>query len=200
MIDDKRFIDFTTVQRHKILKDHHQTLEDLGKQNMATSNTLSDFLIWGVSEFPAKKYVAILWDHGSGINGFGADSNFNGDILTPVELAKAFEDTKDSTRTNFEIIGFDACFMASIEVADTVKSFGNYMVASQELIPPAGWDYSAFLASLIKNPSQDGLTLGKNIADSFQKYYKLMLEKLGYDVYSSDNNIYNGFTSGFGFS
>ena len=181
--DGERFIDFTTVQRHKILKHHHQTLEDLGRKNMATSNTLSDFLTWGVSEFPAKKYVAILWDHGSGINGFGADNNFNGDILTPVELAKAFEDTKDSTRTNFEIIGFDACLMASIEVANNVKSFGNYMVASQELIPPAGWDYSTFLTSLVKNPSQDGLALGKNIADSFQEYYRINAQELGYDAY-----------------
>ena len=183
MKDDKRFIDFTTVQRHKILKDRHQTLEDLGKQNMATSNTLSEFLIWGVSEFPAEKYVAILWDHGSGINGFGADSNFNNDILTPVELAKAFKDTKDSTLTNFEIIGFDACNMASIEVADTIQSFGNYLVASQELVPPAGWDYSAFLTSLLKNPSQDGLVLGKNIADSFQKYYEVNAREIGYDAY-----------------
>jgi hypothetical protein len=73
--------------------------------------------------------------------------------------------------------------MATIEVANTVKSFGNYMVASQELIPPSGWDYSAFLTSLVKNPSQDGLTLGKNIADSFQEYYRINAEELGYDVY-----------------
>ncbi|RPH73646.1 hypothetical protein EHM76_05050, partial [bacterium] len=181
--DGERFIDFTTVQRHKIMKHHHQTIQDLGRENMATSNTLSDFLTWGVSEFPAKKYVAILWDHGSGIKGFGADSNFNGDILTPEELSKAFEITKDSSHTNFEIIGFGACLMASIEVADTVKSFGNYMVASQELIPPGGWDYSTFLASLAKDPNQDGLELGQNIADSFQEYYRTNAQELGYDVY-----------------
>ena len=183
MVDDKRFIDFTTVQRHKIFKNHYQTLHDLEKQNMAVPKTLSDFLIWGASEFPAKKYVAILWDHGNGINGFGADTNFGGDIFTHAELRKAFEDTKDSIHTNFEIIGFDACLMASIEVADSIKSFGNYLVASQELIPPDGWDYSAFLASLIKNPSQDGLTLGKNIADSYQEYYEENAQELGYDVY-----------------
>ena len=184
VIDDKRLIDFTTVQRHKILRrSSSRHWKILVRQNMATSNTLSDFLIWGVSEFPAKKYAVILWDHGNGINGFGADTNFDGDIFTHLELTKAFADTKDSTHTNFEIIGFDACLMASVEVAHTVKSFGNYMVASQELIPPAGWDYSGFLASLIKNPSQDGLTLGKNIADSFQKYYKVNAQELGYDVY-----------------
>jgi hypothetical protein len=181
--DDKRFIDFTTVQRHKILKNQHQTLEDLGNQNMATSNTLSDFLIWGVSEFPAKKYVVILWDHGSGITGFGKDTNFKGDILEPAELAKAFEDSKDSTQTNFDIIGFDACLMASIEIANTVKSFGNYMVASQGLVSPAGWDYSAFLASIVKNPNQDGLMLGKKIADSFNEYYRTHAHELGYDEY-----------------
>lgn len=42
---------------------------------MGQPSTLSDFINWGVSEFPARKYAIILWDHGSSINGFGKDLN-----------------------------------------------------------------------------------------------------------------------------
>jgi hypothetical protein len=48
--------------------------------------TVSDFIIWGMTEFPAKKYAIIFWDHGSGVNGFGRDILFNNDTLTLDEI------------------------------------------------------------------------------------------------------------------
>ena len=63
-------LDFTKVQRHKIVNGTLQNLMDLGHKNMAEPNTLSDFLSWGISEFPSKKYAIIFWGHGSGIHWF----------------------------------------------------------------------------------------------------------------------------------
>ena len=56
-IDTTRFIDFTQVQRHIILKNGSKILSDLGKINMGDPKTLSDFIKWGVKNFPAKKYA-----------------------------------------------------------------------------------------------------------------------------------------------
>ena len=183
IINDKRFIDFSIVQRHLIFKNDFQTLENLGEKNMANSNTLSDFLQWGITKFPAKKYAVILWDHGSGVNGFGADRNFGDDKLTPNEIQKAFSDVIRNENKKFELIGFDACLMASVEIADKIKSFGNYMVASEELEPPWGWDYSFLIKSLNSNPKQDGFVLGKTIADSYMKSSQIITSKVGYDAY-----------------
>ena len=44
--------------------------------------------------------------------------------------------------TPLEVIGLDACCMASLEVALALAPYGQYMVASQELEPAAGWDYT----------------------------------------------------------
>jgi Clostripain family/PsbP-like protein len=169
-IDHKRFIDFSKVQRHKIIKGSFETLADLGRENMGDPKTLSDFITWGISEFPAKRYAVILWDHGSGINGLGADKNFNNDELNLNEIERAFADSKKTTNKKLELIGFDACLMASIEVADRIEPFGGYMAASEEIEPSWGWDYSAILTSLAINPNQDGSLLGKTIADSFFRY------------------------------
>ena len=111
-----------------------------------------------MSNFPAKKYAIILWDHGRGINGFGADFVFNNDKLTLDGMKQAFANaSKITNNKKFELIGFDSCLMASVEVANSVKSFGNYMVASEEIEPQWGWDYSSILSSLNAYPDQGWL-------------------------------------------
>ena len=110
-------VDFTKVQRHQIVNGTLQNLMDLGHKNMAEPNTLSDFLSWGISEFPAKKYAIIFWGHGSGIHGFGKDINFINDALSPSELLNSFYRNLNVTGVNFELIGFDSCLMSSLEVA-----------------------------------------------------------------------------------
>jgi Clostripain family len=162
-------IDFRNVQRHQIVNHRLQTLDYLGLQNMGDSKTLSDFIVWGMSQYPAKKYALIFWDHGSGINGFGNDVVFH-DILNLDKLHKALLDANQITGKSFEIIGFDACLMASIEVADKIMPFGKYMVASEDITPADGWNYSAVLSNLTKYPNQDGLSASKTIANSFAKH------------------------------
>ena len=41
-------------------------IEDLGELNMGDPQTLSDFIEWSMSSYPAEKYFLILWDHGDG--------------------------------------------------------------------------------------------------------------------------------------
>jgi hypothetical protein len=164
-IDDTRFIDFTKVQRHLIMKDKVQTLQDLGNLNMGLSQTLEDFLRWGTEKYPANKYVVILWDHGAGLLGFGFDNIYN-DTLTLDEIDDSFDLITGPDR-KIEILGFDACLMASVEVANQISSFANFLVASEEVEPAWGWDYSTVLSSIRQDPTQDGKALGKVIADSY---------------------------------
>ena len=182
-IDGKRFIDFTKVQRHKILHNGIQPLGDLGTKNTGDPNTLSDFIVWGMSHFPAKKYAIILWDHGGGINGFGGDQQFNNDKLTVDEIHQAFANAaRVMVNKKLELIGFDSCLMASVEIANSVKQFGNYMVASEEIEPQWGWDYSSILTSLTAHSNEDGSMLGRAIADSFFKRTQLLSESQGYSA------------------
>src|SRR5678815_1293659 len=87
---EKSITDFTKVQRHQITNGTLHTLMDLGQKNMGEPNPLADFIKWGISEFPAKKYAIIFWGHGSGIHGFGKDIKYSGNALTPYDLFKGF--------------------------------------------------------------------------------------------------------------
>jgi len=58
--------------RYHIQKDddfEHVTspvVQDLGEVDMGSRKTLTDFLEWGVKNYPAKKYMVVLWNHGTG--------------------------------------------------------------------------------------------------------------------------------------
>ena len=133
-------------------------------QNMGAAGTLRDFVTWGFENYQAAKYGLILWNHGSGsINGVCFDELFDNDSLSLQELNEALTGYDKA----FEFIGFDACLMATLETAQTVMPFANYMVASEELEPGSGWDYVGIGKYLARNPQANGADLGKVIADGF---------------------------------
>ena len=164
-IDDYRYVDFTTVKRHEIKNDIIE-ISDLGRQNMGDPKTLTDFLVWGTSSYPADNYALILWNHGSGINGYGHD-DVSFDFLSLDEIDDALNSAKKLNDVHYEMIGFDACLMATIEVANIVKDYGHYLVASEEIEVGYGWKYDEIISSLNENPKQTGAELGQVIADSF---------------------------------
>jgi hypothetical protein len=156
-----------TVQRKKVLKDQLQFISDIGQPDMAEGNTLRDFITWGMAQFPAERYMLVLWDHGGGPNaGFGLDENSNRIMSLPT-LQTAVRNAMGTSGKKFELIGFDACLMASVEVADALAPVANYLVASQEIEPGAGWDWQAFVGRLVANPQISGADLGKVVADSY---------------------------------
>lgn len=134
------------------------------QQNMGDPATLSGFVQWGFENFNAQRYGLVLWNHGSGsINGVCFDELHDFDSLSLAEIGEALSGYESA----FEFIGFDACLMATIETAQAVSPFADYMIASEELEPGSGWDYKAFGSFLRDHPQADGAQLGQAVADSF---------------------------------
>lgn len=158
-------------QRWLVQKENLKLVKnDLGNRSMGKQSTLQDFLTWGVKTYPAKKYAVILWDHGSGAQGFGYDENNLSDpSLTINEIKGAIKAASAISKQKFELVGFDACLMGNIETATALKDYASYMVASEELEPGHGWDYTAALQALNKKPASTGAEFGKAIADGYKK-------------------------------
>lgn len=132
-------------------------------QSMGQADTLSFFLNYARENYPAKRYGLILWDHGGGPQGgICTDIQFNGDSLTLAELQSALEETPFS-QERLSFIGFDACLMASLEIALGVAPYADFMIASQETEPGDGWNYS-FLKGIEK---AWGKEIGRRIVDSY---------------------------------
>ena len=133
-------------------------------QNMGEAATFRGFLEWGFEQYSANRYGLVLWNHGSGsINGVCFDELHDFDSLSLAEIGEALSGYESA----FEFVGFDACLMATIETAQAVSPFADYMIASEELEPGSGWNYKAFGSFLRDNPQADGAQLGQAVADSF---------------------------------
>ena len=157
-------ISSTAAQRYEIKNGELVLLDTLSQLNMGQSETLSDFLKWGQEKYRTKNNMLILWDHGGGsAKGVCFDENYSFDALTLADLKSAFENA--GLYTKFEIIGFDACLMATIETADYIKDYARYLVASEEIVPSGGWDYKAVVESY--SSKEDPTEVGKDICDSF---------------------------------
>jgi len=157
-------IDPDYLQRYKSDDDGLTLLDEQRLASMGDPSTLSDFLSWGVDNYPADKYMVLFWNHGGGsISGVEFDELYESDSLTLTELGKAFEDVGQQ----FEVIGFDTCLMSSLENASTLSPYGKFMVASEEYEPGGGWDYTAWTQYLMEHPKSDGRSLGTQICNTY---------------------------------
>lgn len=120
-------------------------LQSLGKVNMSDPKNLADFIGWGMKNFPSEKYMLVIADHGKGWEGLIQDDSHKGWMSVP-QLREALEMAYQSTGKKFDVIGFDACQMAAVEVASEIQNYAKYMVASQALEGREGWPYSQILS------------------------------------------------------
>lgn len=60
---------------------------------------------------------------------------------------------KQLLHRKIDIIGFDSCYMAMLEIAYELKDSGVYFVASQECEDKDGWNYTPVLNALLSNSS-----------------------------------------------
>ena len=140
--------------------------------NMSEPETLTEFINAAKDSYPAEKYSLILWNHGGGVVvGYGADENYGNEMLSVNQLSSAIEDSDVCKEGKFEWIGFDACMMGMVEVADALKYDAEYMIASEEVEAQDGWNYKA-LGDLTDKDAYDGDEAGKIITEAFGDYYE----------------------------
>lgn len=119
-------------------------LENLGPVNMSDPANLQNFLEWGIKKYPAEHYMLLIADHGKGWKGCIQDDSHKGWMEVP-QLQQALAGARKSTGVKLDMVGFDACLMASTEVAYQLRNEANYLVASQEVEGQKGWPYQLVL-------------------------------------------------------
>lgn len=153
---------------YEVMREGLSCVQQGDSRSMGAPGTLTDFLAFTESAYPADRYALILWDHGAGpLVGVCFDETFktdgDADRLTLDELAGALSASPFAGK-KLSFVGFDACLMSTLEVAAAMAPFAEYMVASQETEPPCGWNY-AFLRGL--TGSEPGDEIGKRIISSY---------------------------------
>ena len=143
-------------------------LEALPLANMGAEETFEAFLTYCVENYPAEKMCPIIWDHGGGsLNGVANDENFGFDALSLAEMEGALLSVSSGMTDRFELFGFDACLMANLETAEMLAPFARYLLASEEIEPSGGGDYSALFSAIGKDKTISGGELGKAVCDGY---------------------------------
>lgn len=154
------------VQRWEIRDGQMVQLADLGRANMANSDTLADFISFCSANYPANRNALILWDHGGGsVAGYGWDEVYGNQHLDLTAISQALAESG----LKFDFVGFDACLMGSVEVAYMLEPYADYLIASEETEPSSGWYYTSFVNALAADTSIDTVELGRIIIDSFSR-------------------------------
>lgn len=171
-------------------------LKNMGEKNMGDPATLTEFINYGMTNYPADNYGVVLWNHGSGwykstkqkvkpegnihelfeekesrdpmkhLKSVCVDET-DGDVLYNAETGTALQNANGTVH----LVGFDACLMAMIENAYTIKDYSEVMVGSEEVEPGDGWPYDYLLDSLVNNPTMSPAQFGRAIVNSYCDYY-----------------------------
>ncbi|RRD65029.1 hypothetical protein EII26_04950 [Fretibacterium sp. OH1220_COT-178] len=128
-----------------------ELIADCGERNMGAPETLEAFVQAAVRKFPARRTALVLWNHGMGWISMASDEDAPGavdgvDALTLSGLRGVLSRVAPSLPGGkLDLLTFDMCLMAQLEVAAACAPFARYMVAGATILPSVGMDYLAAL-------------------------------------------------------
>ena len=135
--------------------------------NMATPQLVTDFINFGTNNYPAQSTALVFWNHGNDIRGYGHDENSNKALTLPQIQSSIGASAYIQGGKKFDILGFDACLMASLEFQVMISPFAAYFIASEETEPGHGWNYTPIIEEMQSGKSLYGDEIGKVIVDSY---------------------------------
>ncbi|MCX5785062.1 MAG: clostripain-related cysteine peptidase [Elusimicrobia bacterium] len=166
-------------RRYLVVKDANMSkiaspvVQDLGKVDMGDYKHLIDFATWAKKNYPAKRYMLVVWNHGAGwiksrgleVKGISYDDETGNHINTP-QLGMALKGIG-----KIDVYGSDACLMQMPEVNYEIKDYVDYIVGSEETEPGDGYTYNMLLGPLVAKPTMLGAELGKLAVDAYSDHY-----------------------------
>ncbi len=128
-----------------------------GERDTGSAYTLAQAVRWGFTAYPARLRWLDVNDHGHGAFGI-ADDGRSGSTIPLPELAAALRvGTEDRP---LDVVSFDACLMATVEVAHELRGAAKILVASEDLSLALGMNYDKTIKAL-EGKTYDAATLAR---------------------------------------
>ena len=148
-----------------------QLVEDMGEVDMGNADRLRDFVVWGITNYPADRYYLDVWGHGGGWRDGTCNDYTSGSAIDTDELGDALSEAQDLTDTALDGVGFDQCLMAQLEVFYEIKAIADVLVGAETLIPSEGYNYTRVMESLDADPGMDAHGLATVLVRTFFDEY-----------------------------
>ena len=168
------------TRRYYVLKDDDTMrvrsvlLGNVGETDCGRPEPLTDFGRYCIESFPADHYALVIWNHGAGWSGVSADENTHhtlemGDVRGALEGMQAA--LKSQGKERVDVLDFDACLMATLEVAYELRNTVDFLASSQDTEPGDGMAYGEYLRWLNTYPEAPPASLAKAMVESYVKAY-----------------------------
>jgi hypothetical protein len=117
------------------------------------------FVEWALGQANYKqgdRTMLVIWGHAHQFTVGHVATGTGVDALDFRELGTVLAKTQRALRQRYDpkgkldLVGFDACDLATVEMAYQLSPYVNYMIASQIGIPIPGWPYDQILAGLVR--------------------------------------------------
>jgi len=148
----------------------------LGEVDMGNPDRLRDFVVWAVTNYPADRYYLDVWGHGGGWRDGTCNDYTSGSVIDTDELGRALAAAGSMTNETLDVIGFDQCLMAQMEVFYEIKRHADVLVGAESLIPAEGYNYTRIFEPLAADPDMTGEDLADVVVSTF------------FDEYGHDND------------
>ena len=125
------FVSTEEIGIYKLTHEGFEKIDSLPISSMGSKETLERFLNYSYDNYKAKYYDLIFWNHGLGAMGIEQDELSN-DYMTLQEMEDAFKNSKFSNE-KLEMTIFYNCLASNLHIANIMKKYSNYMVASEEV-------------------------------------------------------------------
>lgn len=131
--------------------------------NSASASALSGAMRWGFGTYPGRTTWMNLSSHGAGWFGALEDHTAKGWLPLP-KLASALESGAKGKR--LDLLSFDACLMATVEVAFEMRDVAQYMVASEDSTFYWGRGYYHTMSKVAKNPAMAPRAIAADLVET----------------------------------
>ena len=156
-----------------MLADPASAVADWGERNLGDPDTLADFVEWSKANYPADRYALFFWGHGWGWRpGWTMEDETPGsDGLDPHEVKSV-----QSRLGPIDVVAYDACNMAQIEIMALWAGKASALVGSQEFVNMDGIEYDTLLTQVNANPAMtaDQFAAASSASAVVEKTYSSM--------------------------
>ena len=165
--------------------------------NLGDPETLSTFIVWAATEYPANNLCLVLNDHGGGWFGICWDDT-DEDYLKIGEVAEALATVEVALGRQVDVVLCYACLMASVEFAYEICDHAGYLVGSETFSWGSethgeddyligNYPFDRIWGPVAENPSMSPRELAIHMVDTFAMYGPWNAPEMSvYRDYSSD--------------
>lgn len=120
-----------------------ELIQDMGTDvDMGQAQSLTDFITWGKTYYPADRYCLVVWNHGNGwrrgIKEASRAVSYDDETGNSIQIWQLAQALGNNT---FDIVAWDASLMQMLEVAYEIQDKALYVVGSEESPPGEGYPY-----------------------------------------------------------